>query len=169
MEVLSPLWTQRRWQRGKTQQRHAVIQFGPSGGTDIPPATSLLPCFPVCQHRCKIPKPPKIVILHLWVFASAAQEREAGVQNQGGAVSQLENDMPREVSYLWRPHNHRRSLLSTGEGEFGSYGPVLPSFKRSLSAWGRTRGQRGHPSSPSPVRSPGWWKASLTYNVNMRG
>ena len=40
-----------------------LIQSGPSGGTDIPTATSLLPCFHACQQHCKIPKPQK-----LWIF-----------------------------------------------------------------------------------------------------
>lgn len=68
----------------------------------------------------------------------------------------------------FRSNNHRRSLISIWEEEFGSYGPVLPSFKHLLYAWGRTRGQQGHPSSRSPMRSLGWWKASLMYNISIR-
>lgn len=33
---------------------------------------------------------------------------------------------------LLRSNNHRRSLVPSREGEFGSYGPVLPSFKDLL-------------------------------------
>jgi len=51
------------------------------------------------------PKAPEIVNFHLRAFASPAQEREAAVQKQMGAVSQLTNDVPQEVLYLWRRSN----------------------------------------------------------------
>ena len=62
-------------------------------------ASPLPPCVSAALQN---PKAPAIANLHLWVFASPAQEREAGVQKQMGAVSQLKNDMPQEVFYLWR-------------------------------------------------------------------
>lgn len=33
---------------------------------------------------------------------------------------------------MFRSNNHRSSLILVGEGEFGSYGPILPSFKHLL-------------------------------------
>lgn len=69
---------------------------------------------------------------------------------------------------LLRSNNHRRSLVPSREGDFGSCGPVLPPFKHLLEAWGRTRGQQGHPSSHSPPRSLGWWKASFVCDTNVR-
>lgn len=98
MEVLLLLWKQWRSQGGKTQQRCEEIKLGPSGGTDIPTATSVLPCFHACQQHCKISKPQKLQI-YTCGFLPPAQEREVGVQKQVGVVSQLKNDMPQEAFY----------------------------------------------------------------------
>lgn len=130
-------------------------------------SSPLLPCMSAALQNLKAPETAN---LHLWVFTSSSGKGSRGAKT--GRSCQPAQKWYASGGVLWMEmlgsNNHRRSLVSIGEEEFDSYGPVLLSFKHLLWACGKTTGQQGHPSSHSPMRSLGWWKASLMYNFNIR-
>lgn len=131
MEVLFLMWKQWRLQGGRTQQRHEEIQFGPSGGNDIPTATSLSPVSRHFGSVVKSPSPRNCKFIPVGFCFSSSGKGVRGAKTDGSCQPAQKWDASGGVLFMemFRSNNHRRSLISIGEGEFDSCVPVLPSFK----------------------------------------
>lgn len=95
-------------------------------------AASLLRCFHVLHQLCKIPKPQKLCMYTCrLLFLRCPGMGGRGAKTDGSCQSAQSQRAPEGVLFMeaFRSNNHGRFLMSIGDEESGSYGPVLPFFK----------------------------------------
>lgn len=134
IEVLFLLWKQWRLQGEKhsRKMRRFKLVF------QVVLASQQQPRFsPSSRHfgstaKCQSPRNCKFTPVGFHFSSSGKGGR--GAKTDGSCQPAQKWDASGGVLFMemFRSNNHRNSLISVGEGEFGSYGPILPFFKHLL-------------------------------------
>lgn len=90
------------------------------------------PASVLFQQLCKIPKPQKLYVYTCrFLLLQCSGKGGRGAKTDGSCQPASNQHASEGVLFMetFRSSNHRRSLMSIGEEEFISCGPVSPSFK----------------------------------------